>query len=136
MGRAGRWFMLRTGFVETFRATVMAAREAAAAVRAGEWPSFAVVEVDQQLVEDAARLPLECDLRSLDALHLAAAMILPREDLVLATWNRGCAMRPSGRAWRCCPKGSGPEAQTTVCRPCESSAQRESRAKPRQPPEP
>jgi predicted nucleic acid-binding protein len=27
-------------------------------------------------------------LRSLDALHLAAALLLPRDDLLLATWDR------------------------------------------------
>ena len=33
-------------------------------------------------------LAVERELRSLDALHLAAALLLPRNDLVLATWDR------------------------------------------------
>jgi predicted nucleic acid-binding protein len=53
-----------------------------------EWPSFAVIEVDQQLVEYAIDLALRHELRSLDALHLAAALILPREELTLAVWDR------------------------------------------------
>jgi predicted nucleic acid-binding protein len=53
-----------------------------------EWASFAVVEVDQDLVERAAQLALADDLRSLDALHLAAALLLPAEQPVIATWDR------------------------------------------------
>ena len=47
-----------------------------------------MIEVDQRLVEEAAELAVERELRSLDALHLAAALMLPREDLFLATWDR------------------------------------------------
>jgi len=47
-----------------------------------------VVEVDQELVEHAAQLAVEEDLRSLDALHLAAALLLPTEELVPVTWDR------------------------------------------------
>lgn len=47
-----------------------------------------VVEIDQRLAEHAAELAIARELRSLDALHLAAAMVLPSEDLVLATWDR------------------------------------------------
>ncbi len=47
-----------------------------------------MIEVDQRLVEDAARLAIDRELRSMDALHLAAALVLPREDLLLATWDR------------------------------------------------
>jgi predicted nucleic acid-binding protein len=49
---------------------------------------FGVIEIDQPLVEAAAVLALERGLRSLDALHLAAALVLPHEDLALATWDR------------------------------------------------
>ncbi|MEA2302660.1 MAG: uncharacterized protein QOE44_3195, partial [Solirubrobacteraceae bacterium] len=53
-----------------------------------EWPAFGIVEVDQRLVEDAASLAIAHELRSLDALHLAAALLLPRDDLRFATWDR------------------------------------------------
>ena len=53
-----------------------------------EWAAFGVVEVDQALVERAAALAMKHALRSLDALHLAAALILPRQDLVVGTWDR------------------------------------------------
>jgi hypothetical protein len=46
-----------------------------------------LIEVDQQLVENALDLALTHELRSLDALHLAAALVLPREDLVVAVWD-------------------------------------------------
>jgi hypothetical protein len=46
------------------------------------------LEVDQQLAEHAAQLTLDFELRSLDALHLAAALVLPQEEPLLATWGR------------------------------------------------
>jgi predicted nucleic acid-binding protein len=88
MERADGWFICRVGFAETARAVGLVGGATAAAAAREEWPAFAIVEVDQQLVEHATVLALEPDLRSLDALHLAAALLLPRDDLVLATWDR------------------------------------------------
>jgi predicted nucleic acid-binding protein len=82
------WFMCRVGFVETVRAVGLSAGRAAAETVREEWPAFGVIEVDQRLVEDAANLAIARELRSMDALHLAAALILPRDDLLLATWDR------------------------------------------------
>lgn len=47
-----------------------------------------VVEVDAALTEEAVELAIDHELRSLDALHLAAAAMLPSEGLVFATWDR------------------------------------------------
>ncbi len=88
MDRADGWFMCRVGFVETVRAVGLSAGQAAAKTVRDEWPAFAAIEVDQLLAEDAAKLAIERELRSLDALHLAAALMLPRDDLLLATWDR------------------------------------------------
>ena len=88
MERAETWFMCRVGYVETVRAVGLVGGAAAAKAAREEWPAFAVVEVDQRLVEHAATLAIEHELRSLDALHLAAARILPVDGLVLATWDR------------------------------------------------
>lgn len=49
---------------------------------------FDVVEIEERLAEDAAALAVERELRSLDALHLAAALTIADDDLVLATWDR------------------------------------------------
>ena len=49
---------------------------------------FDVVEIGGRLAEDAAELAIERELRSLDALHLAAALTIPDDGLVLATWDR------------------------------------------------
>jgi predicted nucleic acid-binding protein len=87
MGTADAWFTCRIAFVETVRAVGLAAGQAATRSVRTEWPSFGVVEVDQDLVEHAAALAIERDLRSLDSLHLAAALVLPREGLVVATWD-------------------------------------------------
>jgi len=61
------WYICRIGFVETVRAVGLAA---------GPGATQAVRQVDQHLVEHAARLTLDDDLRSLDALHLTAALLL------------------------------------------------------------
>lgn len=88
MDRAEGWYICRAGFVETVRAVAIAAGVRATRAVKEEWPAFGVVEVDQPLVEHAAALAVDRDLRSLDALHLAAALVLPNEDVVFATWDR------------------------------------------------
>jgi predicted nucleic acid-binding protein len=85
---ANGWFMCRVGFVETARAVGLVAGESVVRRFAQEWPAFGVVEVDQDLAERAASLALAGALRSLDALHLAAALLLPRSELCVATWDR------------------------------------------------
>jgi predicted nucleic acid-binding protein len=88
MQRADGWYMCRAGFVETVRAVGLAAGVAATNAVKREWPAFGIVEVDQALVEHAASLALDRELRSLDSLHLAAALVLPRTDLMFVTWDR------------------------------------------------
>lgn len=88
MDEAEGWYICRAGFVETVRAVGLAAGARATRAVRDEWPAFGVVEIDQSLVEHAAALALDRDLRSLDSLHLAAALVLPGDDLVFATWDR------------------------------------------------
>ncbi len=88
MDRADDWFICRAGFVEAVRAVGLSAGRAATKTVRDEWPAFSVIEVDQSLVEDAAKLAIDRELRSLDALHLAAALMIADDDLVLATWDR------------------------------------------------
>jgi predicted nucleic acid-binding protein len=88
MGEADGWYICRVGFVETVRAVGLVAGARATKPVRDEWPAFGLVEVDQPLVEHAALLCLERDLRSLDSLHLAAALLLSGNDLVFATWDR------------------------------------------------
>jgi predicted nucleic acid-binding protein len=88
MDRADGWFICRAGFVETVRAVGLSAGTAAAKTVHEEWPTFSVVEVNQRLVEEAAELAINRELRSLDALHLAAALMLPHDDLLFTTWDR------------------------------------------------
>ena len=87
MLEADAWFMCRIGYVEMCRAIGLAAGPIAVARFIDDWPAFVVVEVDQRLAERAAALA-DAGLRSMDALHLAAALLLPRRGLVLATWDR------------------------------------------------
>ncbi len=88
MGRADGWFMCRVGYLETARAIGLAGSASAVRAVEQEWAAFNVIEVDHDLVERAIELALIHELRSLDALHLAAALILPREDLAVAVWDR------------------------------------------------
>jgi predicted nucleic acid-binding protein len=88
MDGADAWFVCRVGFVEVSRALVLAAGQSAANGFRREWPAFGVLEVDQDLVERASALAVQRELRSLDALHLASALVLATDDLVLATWDR------------------------------------------------
>ena len=85
--------MCRIGFVETVRAVGLVAGHAVVRSVEEEWPAFAVVEVDQRLASDAAQLTVEHGLRSLDALHLGAALALPQDELLLATWDKRSACR-------------------------------------------
>jgi predicted nucleic acid-binding protein len=88
MQSASAWFMCRVGFVETARAVGLVAGESVVRRFAQEWPAFGVVEIDQDLAERAASLAFAGALRSLDALHLASALLLPRAELCVATWDR------------------------------------------------
>lgn len=88
MRSADSWFTCRVTYVEAVRAVGMIGGAAGARAVRDEWPVLNVIEVDQRLAEMAADLALEHGLRTLDALHLAAASILTRDDLAIATWDR------------------------------------------------
>jgi predicted nucleic acid-binding protein len=96
MNEADGWFMCRIGFVETTRAVGLVAGPASLKSIRAEWPAFGVIEVDQALAEHASRLALKRNLRSLDSIHLAAALLVPAPDVVLATWDQ--PLREAGRA--------------------------------------
>jgi predicted nucleic acid-binding protein len=108
MGDADGWFMCRVGFVETARAIGLVAGDAVVRRFRAEWPAFGVVEVDQGLAERAADVARNGGLRSLDALHLAAALLLPRGELTLATWDRRLHGAASAHGIRVAPEGLKP----------------------------
>lgn len=87
MEDANAWSMCRVGFVETMRAVALAGGNKTLKRVESEWSAFDIVEVDRTLAEHAAALALTTGLRSLDALHLAAALALPGGDLTVATWD-------------------------------------------------
>ena len=87
MGEADGWAICRVGYVETVRAVGLAAGKGAVKRFLADWPSFEVVEVVAPLAERAAQLTSTEELRSLDALHLAAALRLDFGDLTFATWD-------------------------------------------------
>lgn len=78
----------RHAFVEVWRAIGGAGGSAETLRRfRAHWDEFAIVELDQPLVELAARLALERRLRTLDALHLAGAVTARTPHLVFATYD-------------------------------------------------
>jgi predicted nucleic acid-binding protein len=93
MDAADRRVVSRVAFVETLRAVGKAAGPRSAATRRfqAEWEALDVVEMDEALVTSAGRLAVEDGLRTLDALHLASVLALPRRGLVLATWDKRLA---------------------------------------------
>lgn len=94
MDGARAWHICRIGYVETLIALTRAAGPSARPPRRfrEEWPLFSVVEVNQSLVESATKLATAEDLRTLDSLHLAAALVVPARDRVMVTWDQ--------RLWR------------------------------------
>jgi predicted nucleic acid-binding protein len=82
------WAMCRVGFVETVRAVGLSQGDQATRLVREDWASMVVVEVTPDLAAAAARLALDHELRTLDALHLAAALRLPAEGLTVATFDR------------------------------------------------
>jgi predicted nucleic acid-binding protein len=87
MGAAEGWAICRIGYVETARAIRLATGSAGVKRFLADWPSFDVIEVNASLAEQAVELAAAEDLRSLDALHLAAALLIGSDRLTLATWD-------------------------------------------------
>jgi uncharacterized protein len=104
MAEADGWFMCRIGFVETYRAIGIAAGERVAQRFEGEWAAFGSIEVDADLAEAAARLALASRLRTLDALHLAAALLLSGDELLLAAWDEPLRAAAGERGVRLLPE--------------------------------
>jgi predicted nucleic acid-binding protein len=87
MAGVAEWSMCRIGFVETARAVARGGRRSDIAEVELDWIHFDVVELDDALAGYAARLSIATGLRTLDALHLAAALSLEGDDVTFATWD-------------------------------------------------
>lgn len=103
MARARRWLTCRVGYVETARVVGRLGGAAAVKRLQADWPSLGVVELDLAVAEEAAEVAIATGLRSLDAIHLAAALSLPADEVTFATWDarlheaareRGLALLP------------------------------------------
>lgn len=107
MADAEAWFMCRIGFVETYRAIGIAAGEHVAQRFEAEWAAFGSIEVDADLAEAAAGLAVASRLRTRDALHLAAALLLRDEDLLFAAWDERLRSAAGERGLRLLPEALG-----------------------------
>lgn len=97
MAGAEGWAICRIGYVETARAVGLAAGKGAVKRFEADWPSFEIVEVDASLAEHATELTFADELRSLDALHLAAALLIASGELTVATWDARLHRAAQGR---------------------------------------
>lgn len=88
MQEAEVWSMSQIGFVEVSRAIRVALGDRAVGRFHDEWNSFEVVETDQALLASADRISADHDLKSLDALQLAAAVTIGSEFVGFACWDR------------------------------------------------
>ncbi len=94
----GRWITeadavvcSRIGFVEVFRAVMLAGSSDIGLVRSRferDWEAISVVEVQPVIARRAALLATGLGLRPLEAIHLASAESVQGSDLRLATWDR------------------------------------------------
>jgi uncharacterized protein len=87
MGAEEAWCSCRVAFVETARAVGRTVGVEAVGDVEVDWRNVEVVELDSALAERAAELAISSGLRSLDALHLAAALTLATSELTFATWD-------------------------------------------------
>lgn len=96
MERADALAICRIGFVEAARAIGLAGDEGDVKRFESEWDWFHVIDVDQAITERAAALALSHGLRTLDALHLSAALELEEEGVTFISWDR--RLREAARA--------------------------------------
>ena len=101
------WTTCRIGYVETVRAVALAGGRKVLGRVESDWLAFDVIEVDRSLVDHAAELALATELRSLDALHLAAALVLPAEGLTVATWDSRLHRAARGQGLQTLPAALG-----------------------------
>jgi predicted nucleic acid-binding protein len=89
MRRLPGWVMCRIGYTETRRAIALATGGAREPARRfdSDWLRINAIEVTQELVEAAAELAESERLRTVDAIHLAAALELRYPDLGFASWD-------------------------------------------------
>ncbi|MFI5025401.1 MAG: type II toxin-antitoxin system VapC family toxin [Solirubrobacterales bacterium] len=87
MDEADAWSSCRLAFVETVRAVGLRAGSRGAGRIKSDWRNVDVVELDRGLAERAAKVALSTGLRALDAVHLAAALSVPGERPLFATWD-------------------------------------------------
>jgi uncharacterized protein len=88
MNAADACSICRIGFVETVRAVTRGGEPQDVERAEHDWVGFHIIEVDRTVTKHAARLSVAAGLRTLDALHLAAALTIRAENVVFATWDR------------------------------------------------
>lgn len=100
------WAMCRFGYAETWNAVALAGEPDELKRMEREWALFEVVEVTQALVERAGEVALSMRLRTLDAMHLAAALSFGEEP-IFVTWDARLHRAARERGLRTLPETLG-----------------------------
>jgi predicted nucleic acid-binding protein len=103
MSRADTCSICRVGYVETVRAVARGGEPDDLTRVDRDWMGFHIVEVDRSVTETAAHLGIKAGLRTLDALHLAAALSLAGAEIVFATWDARLHRAAQARGLRTLP---------------------------------
>lgn len=107
MARADAYKMCRIGFVETVRAVARSGAPDDLEKVESDWTRVDVIEVDRAMAEEAARLAVRHRLRTLDALHLAAALAVADEAPTFVTWDADLHRAARAQGLRTLPTALG-----------------------------
>lgn len=86
LGAPGLRTASRLTFVETMRGLSGAPEQSIQARR--DWPTISFIELSEVVCERAVSVAERRDLKTLDAIHLASALVLDPDAVVFATFDR------------------------------------------------
>lgn len=99
--------------------------EQAASAFEAFWDATWAVDLTDAVARHAVALAAEHALRGADAVHLASALALGTDDLLVAAWDRRLGAGAAAAGLRVVPvqrgSGAGPLAETATCRGLEAA---------------
>ena len=104
---ARRYRMCRIGYVETVRAVARSGRPGDVERFERDWIQIGAIDLDDSLTRRAAELAVRHCLRTLDALHLAAALAIAEDDPTFVTWDVDLHRAARGEGLRTFPASLG-----------------------------
>ncbi len=87
MAGTRQYRMCRIGYVETVRALARSGEQGDVERFERDWLQIGAIDLDDSLTKRAAKLAVRHRLRTLDSLHLAAALAIADDDPMFVTWD-------------------------------------------------